>query len=257
MFLVVEENPAFRDMVQAVLAKGKAREIKHVASVKATLDVLKLRGKDIGCVICDADMASASGLGLLRMIRSGALLPTLARDTCVVLLTSRTDPEVAASATALHVNGMAVAPLSVELLTSTITDALNHAVLLKRGKVYAAVPLAEPPAAAPEKAGLSPRGVLLNKKPDKAAAVPAAVAAAPKPIVKPGLELKNVQMRTLVHVQPGAILARDLLDGEGQLLLKAGTKLTAVMLERLKVDHAKGDAGSYHLWIGEIDTGPH
>ncbi|MDX2143932.1 MAG: response regulator [Rhodospirillaceae bacterium] len=252
MFLVVEENPAVRDMIQAALVKGKAREIKHVTGVKATLDVLQLRGKDIGCVVCDADMVSAGGLGLLRMIRSGAL-GLLARDTCVVLLTSRTDPAVAASAAALDVNGMAVAPFSAETLGDIITTALNRSVLLNRPTVYAAVPLVDPPAAATEKSSISSRGVVLHKKEKAEKGAPAVAAANPKPVAKPGLELKNVKLRTLVHVQPGAILARDLLDGEGHLLIKTGTKLTASMLERLKDDHAKGDASSYHLWVGEID----
>jgi hypothetical protein len=169
-----------------------------------------------------------------------------------VILTSRIDPAVAASATALDANAMAVAPLSIETLSQTITTALSHSVILKPTAVYAAVPMVDPPPTTTEKSGASPRGFILNKKADKSA--PTAVAA-PKPSVKPELELKNVQMRTLANVQPSAVLARDLQDGDGHLLLKAGTQLTASMLERLK-DHAKGDVDSYHLWTGELDKKP-
>ncbi|MHB1205986.1 MAG: hypothetical protein ACYCZX_10480, partial [Rhodospirillaceae bacterium] len=65
--------------------------------------------------------------------------------------------------------------------------------------------------------------------------------------------LKNVRMCILDEVQPGAILARDIVDRGGQLLLKTGTELKSAMIARLRTvtqDHKDG----YQLWVGEREA---
>jgi hypothetical protein len=59
-------------------------------------------------------------------------------------------------------------------------------------------------------------------------------------------------MCNLRQVQPGAILARDIHDKSGQLLIKMGTELRPSLLDRLR-DVAQGHDDAYHLWVGERD----
>ena len=63
-------------------------------------------------------------------------------------------------------------------------------------------------------------------------------------------ELKNVHMCNLAEVRPGQVLARDLRDKDGHLLLSAGAVLKQTLIDRL-TGVAQGHADSYHLWIGE------
>ena len=60
-------------------------------------------------------------------------------------------------------------------------------------------------------------------------------------------------MCALQDVSPGQVLARDLRDREGHLLLSTGVVLKPTILERLK-EVAGGHADSYHLWVGERDA---
>ena len=59
-------------------------------------------------------------------------------------------------------------------------------------------------------------------------------------------------MSTLKDVRPGQVLAKDLRDKEGHLLLSAGAVLKTTLIDRL-LNVAQGHADSYHLWIGERD----
>ena len=95
-------------------------------------------------------------------------------------------------------------------------------------------------------------------KPEHSA--PHAAPAAPRPVMaeaKPmprraDLPLKNVHIATLKDIRPGQVLAKDLRDKEGHLLLSAGAVLKPVLLDKL-LSVAQGHADSYHLWIGERD----
>ena len=57
-------------------------------------------------------------------------------------------------------------------------------------------------------------------------------------------------MCTLSQIQPGVVLARDIKDRDGQLLLKSGTDLSASLLTRL-TGVADGHPESYHVWIAD------
>ena len=72
----------------------------------------------------------------------------------------------------------------------------------------------------------------------------------PTPAPKRSEELKNVHMCNLAEVRPGQVLARDLRDKDGHLLLSAGAVLKQTLIDRL-TGVAQGHADSYHLWIGE------
>ncbi len=200
-------------------------------------------------MVCDWEMAPVGGLELLRMIRCRTLPKTSPR-TAVVLLTTRADTQVVKTAMAMDVNGIAVAPLSIEKLVKTVAHALTRTWMLHQASQYAAVPAVDVSRlASPEAKPAAPK----EHAPHPAPAAPRPVMAEAKPMPRRAdLPLKNVHMATLKDIRPGQVLAKDLRDKEGHLLLSAGAVLKPVLLDKL-LNVAQGHADSYHLWIGERD----
>jgi hypothetical protein len=175
------------------------------------------------------------------MVRGGKL-PRTPRHTCVVILTAEPAAAAVKAAMALDVNGIAVAPLSLEKLIKTLGQAMQRPWKLRAPEHYLSVPAVDVPKASPEGAARGFVKPIVN-------ALSSDGAAASRKAHDPAA-LKNIRMLTLDAAQPGAILARDLKDRDGQLLLKAGAELDTVLLERLN-GVAKGHGESYHVWIGE------
>lgn len=259
VFLVVDDKPFYRDMAHTAVMRAKAKDVKHAASVETALQLLNRLGQAIDCVIVDWDIAPEGGLELLRKIRTKSLPKTPAR-TPVVILTGKPDTAAVMAAKKLDVNGFAVAPLSIEKLVKTIDNAISRSWTLQEPGVYAAVPGVTPSLIEPDKPkgnGGPARVTLRHERVgDGANAQPRAshgsVASNSAAKHFNESELVNVHMVQLNSVKAGAILARDLHDKSGQLLLKSGTELKATLLSRLN-DVAGGHGESYHVWVGEWD----
>lgn len=231
-FLVVDDKPHFRTMVHSALA-GRTAGIADASSVDRAIALLNQPAHEIACVICDWEMCPVGGLELLRMIRCGAIA-NASPLTNVVILTARADSTAVKAAMELDVNGFAVAPLSADKLLKTISSALKRRWLLQRPAHYAAVPAVMPPRAEP----------------------PVAVETAPafgygKPFARRS-SLMNVRVCALDDIQPGAVLAKDLHDNRGHLLLGTGTELKPAIISRLK-HAARWRAEHYEVWVGERD----
>jgi DNA-binding NarL/FixJ family response regulator len=253
-FLVADDKAFFRDMVHTALARAGSKDVKHATTIEAAVELLNRYGQRIGGIICDWDMAPIGGLELLRMIRCRTL-PNTAPRTPVIILTARADSAAVKSAMALDVNGFAVAPLSFEKLIRTVSNAINRSWVLQPASHYASVPVAATAYSAAVTQVSGKDVIKRSDAEDARAAGPAAHAAparapARRPASPPKDELKNVHMCILSDVRPGSILARDLHDRSGQLLLKTGTELKPSLIDRLR-HVADGQDDSYHLWIGE------
>lgn len=243
-FLVADGKAMYREMVQTALLGAGAKSVKHATSVDKAIETLNRYGQEISCVICDWDMEPVGGLELLRMIRCHTLAKTSPR-TPVVILTARADANAVKAAMALDVNGFAVAPLSFEKLVKTVAAALTRTWILHQPSHYAVVPRIETHNRPP------PTRVHTGKDPQRhdpqhtrKAAAQRQASAAPR-----STKLINIHMTSLANVHPGDILARDLHDKDGQLLLSAGATLKQAIIDRL-LGVAGGHADSYHLWIG-------
>lgn len=244
MFLVVDDKPYFRDIAHNALNKCRAKDVKYASGVEHAREVLKRFGQHIGGIVCDWDMTPVGGLELLRLVRAGKL-PRTPRDTCFVIFTSEPNAAAVKAAMQLDVNGFAVAPLSLEKLMKTIGQAMQRPVKLRTPERYHAVPAVDLPKAMSERMGKD----VVNPIVSALEADAAKAGRKPGPAQKPS-DLANVRMCTLIEARPGAVLARDIKDNEGQLLLKAGAELTSVLLEKLNAV-ADGHSESYHIWVGE------
>ncbi len=185
-------------------------------------------------------MAPVGGLELLRMIRCG-VITHVSQMTSVVILTARADANAVRSAMELDVNGFAVAPLSFEKLRKTISGALKRRWLLQHPAHYVSVAAVAPPA-----------------QPKPIPAPISTIMSSPSHDARPGFGrplarrggFSNVRICALEDIQPGFVLARDLRDTKGHLLLGTGTELKPAVISRLK-HAARWRAENYELWVGE------
>ena len=221
-FLVVDDKPFFREMVHAAL-RGRTRSLRDATSVDRALEMLRHHGADINCIISDWDMRPLGGLDLLRMVRSRMIATTSPR-TSYVILTARADTSAVKCAIDLDVNGFAVAPLSIEKLIKTIGTALRRTWMLHQPMHYA--------------------GVTAVVATPLSVDTPAPPGSRPKFVPPEQQNLRNVRMCGIDAVQPGAILAKDLRDREGRLLLPLGTELRAAVIDRVR-------GTVQFVWIGD------
>lgn len=252
VFLVVDDKPFYRDMIQTAVMKAGARDIKHAGSVEVALKILNRPGPGVDCIVTDWDIAPVGGLELLRMVRTNAVKNMPANGPAVIL-TANADTAAVRAAKALDVNGFAVAPLSIEKLIKTIAAAVSREWSLKDARVYAAVPAVKPSLVAPEPPQRDE--IIGDDTESQARASHGSFVTAEARKHFRERALKNVRERSLNDVKPGAILARDLRDRAGNLLLKSGTELQARLIDRLTHTSA-GQGESYQVWIGEWDDAP-
>lgn len=261
VFLVVDDKPFYRDMAHTAVMRARARDVKHAATVETAVQLLNRLGQAIDCIIVEWDMMPEGGLELLRKVRTKSLPKTPPR-TPVVILTGKADAAAVKAAKALDVNGFAVAPLSLEKLVKTIGMAMNRTWTLQDPSVYAAVPGVGPSQAPPEK----PKGIggpaRVSQKDEQMIGGPAQPRASHgASLASSGAakhfrerELKNVRSAPIHELKAGAILARDVRDKSGQLLLKSGTELKDNLISRLTAV-AAGQA-DYEVMVGEWDDAP-
>jgi DNA-binding NarL/FixJ family response regulator len=219
-FLVVDDKPFFREMVHAAL-RGRTRALRDATTVDKGVEVLRHHGADIHCIISDWDMVPLGGLDLLRMVRS-RLIPAVSPRVSYVILTARADTAAVKCAIDLDVNGFAVAPLSIEKLVKTIGTALRRTWMLHQPMHYAAVAPVVPTPLSNDTPALAP------------ASKPAAAPEACKPAAPSAPPFKNIRICGIDAVQPGAILAKDLRDQDGRLLLPTGTELQAAVIDQVR-----------------------
>ena len=236
--LVVDDKPMAREMVHAALA-DRAQHVRQTMSVDKAIELLGEPGAQVNCIVADWDMLPVGGLELLRMVRC-RVLPNVDPRAAFVIFTSRAEEAAVKCAVDLDVNGFAVAPLSLEKLSRSIEAALKRSWVLQDVSHYASVPCVVPPPVT-----ASP---IVSTKLSTAAG---ASASAPLRHVQPGSRAPGhapARMCGLNEVTPGAVLARDVRDINGSLLLRTGTALDPAIIHRLR-KAAGASAARYQVWV--------
>jgi len=174
------------------------------------------------CVITDFSMPNGSGLELLKAIRTGET--SAPRNTPVILLTGYSDDFVIAAALELDVSAFVVKPVSRKTLQEKLKRVLLSKIDLKDPSVYRQVELPDEKGNVVDGTGTKSIATLTSRKNEI-----------------------DMTMRWLpvAAIQPGAVLAKDVVTDRGALLLQAGAVLTKFVLQRLlDIHHANGFDGS-------------
>ncbi len=232
--LLVDSKPMAREMAHAALI-GRARSVRQTTSVDKAIEIITAPDARVDCIVADWDMPPVGGLELLRMIRCRAL-PNVSPRTSVVIFTSRAEAAAVRCAVELDANGFATSPLSLDKLVRTIGGAVSRTWHLQEVAHYASVPCVVPPSVPAEaEISSSPVGAVASRH-------------APFQHVRQGGRIGAIRMYGLHEVRPGAILARDIRDVHGTLLLRTGTALEPALLNRLRKSAGAG-ASRYHVWV--------
>lgn len=235
-FLIVDDKPMSREMVHTALM-NRARNVRQTMSVEKATEILTQPGADVDCIVADWDMLPVGGLELLRMIRC-RVLPNVNPRTNFVIFTGRAEEAAVKCAVELDVNGFAVAPLSLDKLARTIGAALTRTWNLQDIGHYASAPCVVPPPA--------PSEPIISRTPFTMAG---ALGSSPfRHVQAHGRRPASARMCGLNDIRPGAILARDIRDVHGTLLLRTGTSLDPMILSRLR-KAAGAAADRYQVWV--------
>ena len=240
-FLVVDDYPLVRRIVGESLRASGVKKFHSAEDGREAIDVLNRRSPTIkdsalvdlvsarpdiandlspdfigldsnhgNCVITDFNMPHATGLELLKAIRCGKT--NVPRDTPVILLTGYSDDFVIAAALELDVNAFIVKPVSRKALQEKLKRVLQSKITPREIAYYDVVELPDETGEIQGRRGKKDIAALTRQK-----------------------EAVDNDMRWLPVsvIQPGAVLAKDVMTDRGALLLQAGAVLTSFVLQRL------------------------
>lgn len=220
-FLIVDDKPMSREMAHTALI-GRARKVRQTMSVEKAAEILAQPDTDVECIVADWAYVARGRAGTsAHDPLPGAAECRSAHQFCDF---HRPRREAAVKcAVELDVNGFAAAPLSLDKLARTIGAAVARTWNLQDIGHYASVPCVVPPPA--------PSQPIVSRTPVTTAG---ASGRSPFGHVQAHGRRPGVRMCGLNDVQPGLILARDIRDVHGTLLLRTGTALEAPIIDRLR-----------------------
>lgn len=258
--MVADDKPFIRGLIQSMLLKHHARNIKHAGSGNEAMMVLSIHSTEVDCVICDWNMEPINGLELLKLLRSGSVANVRA-DLPFVMLTGHADSDVVNAAKALDVSGYLVKPVSLEKLVKALNAALNRKFYPKDPEHYLSVPLIALPnggdnTAKPD-AGpwiFWPRAK--EKRQEMAVRVGQLRNEAAEQLKARGKgsarqNIVNARKIKLDEAAAGVILAEDFFAPDGTLILGAGVRLTDNLLARLH-SLVEGNSKNCVLKVGDL-----
>ncbi len=117
--------------------------------------------------------------------------------------------------------------------TRTLTAALNRKWLLQDVSHYATVPCVMPP----------PASTSMDVNVDRTIVMSSSTAPFQHVQARPS----RVRMCGLKEIRPGSVLARDVRDVHGTILLRTGTALEPAVIARLR--KAAGTVADYTVWV--------
>lgn len=124
-FLIVDDEPFILDLVEKILRRCKAKDIRKLSNGRDALQTLKNEPDYFDIVISDCNMEPINGLQFLRGVREGKVSEDL-KDLPILFLSGHNDAPVVKRAIELGVSGFLSKPVSFEKLTSTISKALKR-----------------------------------------------------------------------------------------------------------------------------------
>jgi len=258
-FLIADDRAFLRSMVQSILIRCQARDIKHAADGAEAMKVLTQTRGTIDCVLCDWNMEPVDGLTLLKAIRAGDIRH-VPRDMCVIMLTGHANEAVVKTAVSMGANGYVVKPVSMEKLIRAIDNGLAKKVELKPADDYRSISTVSLPGTVLSPVKRVPPWTLWSKMRVKALEEMTKrieqIREEGERLLHDQSEVKrpvtNKQRTELDAVPPGKVLAEDIIAEDGTLLLASGIVLNESLLMRLK-ELAADSTEPVHLTIGDFE----
>jgi YesN/AraC family two-component response regulator len=208
--LLVDDEPFQRHLLREVLKRVGFQHVTEADSAQTAL--LKMAEESFNVVLSDVQMPGMNGLELLRQIRMGQT--PRPRDTRFVIFTSYSNTEVLGVAMALDVNGFLAKPIRINVVIDKIERAVDEKLQLRAQTDYESVVTElSSLATAPRRVG---------------AVLEARMSAAD--MINRGAAQKRLP---LAQAREGMSVAKDVVAKDGTLLVRAGTVLTELIINRL------------------------
>lgn len=253
-FLIVEDEKFMANLVDRALRQAGATDILQASDGATAVRVLKDLPGPVSCIICDVNMRPVNGLQLLRGIRTGKI-PHIPRNQKFVMLTGHGEPDVVEGALEFDIDGYLVKPVSPDKLMKTLSAVMERKSDTKPADHYAAlIPAVEPkPENSP--APTMPMGKTVWRRPkskpdtwlqDKLAEIRAAGrSSGDQP------RFRDVHSCALKDLKPDMIIAEDIVDDHGIVLITAGISLTESFVRKLSI-LAEEDKTLTHIKVGKL-----
>jgi len=247
-FLIVDDKPFIRGLIQGMLLRCKARDIKFAADGDEAIRVLAAENGDIDCIICDWNMEPVDGLELARLLRLGAV-PNTPRDKRFIMLTGHAEMELVKSAMDLDVSGFLVKPVSMEKLVKALENAFAKSVSIKDHQEYMNVGGVSLPGTITSPVQKATPWIFKSRvdvdQADTVAHIEQIRREAADQTNSAGMRrsIINKTREELDDIPAGKVLAQNIFSADGRLLLSTGVVLTVSLLDRLRelsqaADHA-------------------
>ena len=234
-FLVVDDKQFLRNLIQGVLLQCHAGSVKHAMHGAGAINVLTESRGRIDLVLCDWNMEPVNGLELLRMVRTQQLAG-VPRDLRFIMTTGYSEEAVVKAAIAMDVSGFLVKPVAAEQLIKSISAAFAKPVTLKSIEAYQKAAEVALPGFAKGDGHRIPPWVLVSTikltardaLAQRLSQIQSATANSAQ-----ARKIKNARMMPLEEIEAGKVLAEDIHNEAGRLLLSTGTVLDQTLLRRL------------------------
>jgi CheY-like chemotaxis protein len=258
--LLIDGKAHHRNLIRTMLSRSGVREIVAAECGEEAIQILQQpREQPFSCIVSDCYMEPVNGLQLLQKIRAGRV-DGVEPDICFILLSRFADAGLVNVAINLDANAYVLKPLSTEKLTNSVARGLARSWRLQSPKYYAAIEGLETP---PELVDLSLKyfGSTRLAEPitglddgndfslDGTRTVRLKKTGVAESQQQDFQNIPNLHLSLVEDIQEDDILAQDIRDTHGNLLISGGTILDERAVERL-LDIA-GDSGEHvKLWIG-------
>jgi CheY-like chemotaxis protein len=241
--------------VQSLLSGLGGRDILQAANGAEALRTMATHGSRIECVVSDLSMTPINGLELLQAVRSGDVDGT-DPELPFLLLTGFAHAAAVKAAAQLDVHACLTKPISRGQLGSAVETALTRTIRLKTPDEYAgALTVVE------ENRRPAPDWVLSIAQSQKREAFLERLRALRRAVVRAAMvhggctdELRRPRTVKSTEAAAGMIVAQDIHDPAGRVLLATGTILTPTLISELSLI-AKDTGRDVQLVIGEPSVG--
>jgi two-component system chemotaxis response regulator CheY len=139
-FLLVDDEPFMREVIERILKKCEAERVFRASDGGAALELLEDKAMGVHCVISDLNMNPMNGLQLLQAIRGGQN-PRIRRNQAFIMLTGTGQHQAVTAAQALDVNRYILKPVSPDKLLAAIDAVPSRKIDFKPPEHYRAVAL--------------------------------------------------------------------------------------------------------------------
>lgn len=269
-FLIVDDVRTTRISLLGMLKDMGDPVVFHAENGHEALSMLQEKAKEVDCIISDFNMPVIHGLKMAQLIRMG--YSGIRRDIPIVMLTGYGDRNLLGLALALDVNAFLVKPAAKDVLNDRIATMLNTLKAeerwIKPEEAYkwidvdtAVKPLLEKPSVDLDQIDKQRIDKAISDQQKKeqikkalkleitqGGGIPDDAVMQPGIIIEPIADLSNCIKVPLDMIPKDSILANNIKDNKGKMLISAGMTLSKGMIDRLK-DLQRLGFPIHEIWV--------